>query len=196
MELSARSKLLLHTCCAPCASYALEYLSPSYEITTFFYNPNILPGEEHGRRAAELGRLLALARYPNPVGSLGCRYDPEAFGVAAGPYEDEPEGGERCRICFELRLGETARRAEEGGYGYFATTLSVSPHKDAGQINEIGGRLERKYVAGGPGYLRQAPRYLPLDLKKGGGFKRSVELSKLHGLYRQGYCGCRPAFAK
>ena len=173
-------KLLLHVCCAPCASYALEYLSPSYEITALFYNPNILPQEEQNKRAAEFERLLGLARYPNPVSCLDCRYTPEKFRLAAAPYVNEPEGGRRCQICFEIRLEETAIRAKSGGFDCFATTLSVSPHKNAKLLNEIGGRLGEAHGVG----------YLPLDLKKNNGFKRSVDLCKQYGIYRQTYCGC------
>ena len=173
-------RLLLHCCCAPCASYVLEYLSPFFMITALFFNPNISPFEEHDKRAAELEKLLDLAEYPNRVDLIVVDYDPFSFREAAMPFWDEPEGGQRCRACYEIRLRETARFAEVLGLDYFATTLSVSPHKDAALINELGGRLAMLY--GG--------KYLFSDFKKNDGYKRSVELSKEHGLYRQSYCGC------
>jgi len=175
-------KLLLHCCCAPCSSHALERLSPDYDITALFYNPNIKPAEEYDKRAGEMGKLLSSASYPNGVGLLVRDYDGPAFDALAGPFMDEPEGGRRCRMCFEQRLGEAARLARDGGYDFFATTLSVSPHKDAAVINDVGGKIARDCGVA----------YLPADFKKRGGYARSVELSKLYGLCRQGYCGCRP----
>jgi len=174
-------QVLLHCCCAPCASYVLEYLSPAMEISILYYNPNIQPLEEYDKRGAELNKLLLQADYPNRVDMLSCEYDAGAFDSIAAPYKDEPEGGLRCRMCFELRLEETAKRAKADGYDYFATTLSVSPHKDAALISEIGGGLAKKY---GVGFVHE-------DFKKHDGFKRSVMLSKQYGLYRQSYCGCR-----
>jgi len=175
-------KLLLHCCCAPCSSYALECLSPDYSITALFYNPNIKPAEEYDKRAGEMGKLLSSACYPNGVDLLVVDHGGSAFDALAGPFMDEPEGGRRCRMCFELRLGEAARLARDGGCDFFATTLPVSPHKDAAVINDVGGKIALEYGIG----------YLPADFKKRGGYARSVELSKLYGLYRQGYCGCRP----
>jgi len=172
--------MLLHCCCAPCAAYVLEYLSPSYDISVLFYNPNIHPRMEFDKRAAELNKLLALAQYPNSVAGIECGYDRAEYELAAAPLSDEQEGGIRCGVCFELRLEKTADRAKTGGYDYFATTLSVSPHKNAGLINEIGANLAEKYGV----------RYLASDFKKRDGYKRSVELSKKYGLYRQSYCGC------
>ena len=174
--------MLLHCCCAPCAGYAFEYLSPFYILTALFYNPNISPGEEFEKRAGEFEKLLKSAQYPNHVEVLMCGRDPGKFEAVAAPFSDEPEGGLRCRLCFELRLGETADRAKKGGYDCFATTLSVSPHKNALILGEIGESLAEKHGVS----------YQHLDLKKRGGYKRSVELSKLYGLYRQNYCGCRP----
>ena len=173
-------RLLLHCCCAPCASYALEYLSPDYNITILFYNPNIRPPEEFEKRLAAVKTLLEAADYPNRVDLIAVDHDASAFELAAGPYRLEPEGGKRCGVCFGLRLEETAARAASGGYDCFATTLTVSPHKPAAVINEIGGALEEKY----------AVSYLPSDFKKRDGYKRSIELSKQYGLYRQSYCGC------
>ena len=173
-------RLLLHCCCAPCASYVLEYLSPFFEISILFYNPNIFPEDEYYKRKAELQKLLSQASYPNRVDMLDCAYEPEAFAAVATPFLEEPEGGRRCRECFTLRLGETARRAKEGGYDYFTTTLSVSPHKDAAVLNEIGDKLAKEHGVG----------YLIADFKKRDGYKRSVNLSNQYGLYRQTYCGC------
>ena len=174
------TRLLLHCCCAPCASYVLEYLSPFYKITALFYNPNIQPREEYFKRAAELEKLIAIAGYAKSVDLIVAGYETGEYEAVASPYWEEPEGGRRCRACFELRLGEAARRAREGGYSYFTTTLSVSPHKDAALLNEIGAGL-----AGETGV-----KYLHSDFKKRDGYKRSVELSKKYGLYRQRYCGC------
>ena len=175
-----KPRLLLHCCCAPCSSYVLEYLLPYFRITALFFNPNIKPREEYDKRAAEMERLLSLEGYRDVAGLLVAGYDVSCFDSAAAPFLEEPEGGERCRVCFELRLGETARHAGLEGFDYFSTTLSVSPHKDAAALNEIGARL-----AGECGVM-----YLHSDYKKRGGFARSVELSKEFGLYRQGYCGC------
>jgi len=175
------SSLMLHCCCAPCASYVLEYLSPDYEITVLYYNPNIQPREEYDKRAAELEKLLTLAALPNRVDLVFGDYDSDKFKAFSAPLADEPEGGLRCRMCFEMRLRETARRAKDGGFDYFTTTLSVSPYKNAATLNEIGGGLEWEYGIG----------YLHSDFKKREGYKRSIDLSKQYGLYRQAYCGCR-----
>ena len=174
-------KLLLHCCCAPCASHVLEYLSPFFRITALFFNPNIRPREEYDKRAAELLKLLSLAKYVNAVDEIVCEYDPAGFEAAAAPFWAEPEGGKRCSRCFELRLGETAMRASSLGYEYFTTTLSVGPHKDAELLNKTGADMAEQH--GGI--------YLISDFKKRDGYKRSVELSKQYGLYRQSYCGCK-----
>ena len=173
-------RLLLHCCCAPCASYVLEYLSPYFLITAYYYNPNIMPIGEHDRRAGEFQKLLSRADYPNRVDMVAAGHDPGGFEQAAARFRDEPEGGLRCRACFGLRLGGTAARAASQGFDYFATTLSVSPHKDAALLNGIGDRLADTHGV----------KYLRSDFKKRGGFLRSVELSKKYGLYRQSYCGC------
>ena len=175
-------RLMLHCCCAPCASYVLEYLSPFFDITILYFNPNIQPAEEYGKRAAEFQKLLTHAWYPNSVNIVIDDYDPAGFEAAAAPFWDEPEGGRRCSACFNLRLKETAKRAIEGGCELFATTLSVSPHKNAEMLNDIGGR-----IAGESGI-----RFLRADFKKRNGYKRAIELSKQYGLYRQTYCGCLP----
>lgn len=180
-------RLFLHSCCAPCSSYCLEYLCKYFAVTVFYYNPNISWSEEYLKRAEEQKRLIAVyneERKGHPIGICEGDYDPECFFETARGYEDCPEGGERCRRCFELRLRETARRAQDGGYDYFASTLTVSPLKNARVINETGQRLSEEYKVA----------WLPSDFKKKDGYKRSVELSALYGLYRQDYCGC--AFSK
>ena len=178
----SRMRLLLHCCCAPCATYVLEHLSPIYMITVFFYNPNIKPQEEYDKRAEELRKLIALADYPDIEDVIVCEYAPGEFDAVAAPFWHEPEGGERCRVCFTLRLSKVAAAAGVGKFDYFASTLSVSPHKNAGQINQIGSDLAQGVCAG----------YLVSDFKKRGGFQRSIELSKRYCLYRQTYCGCLP----
>ena len=176
-----KPRLLLHCCCAPCASYVLEYLSPFFKISILFFNPNIHPREEYNKRSAELYKLLTLAGYSTKVDIFLGDYDSDGFNTATVNLRDEPEGGARCRVCFELRLRETANRAKEGGFDYFATTLSVSPHKNAELLNEICGVLSEEFGI----------RYLHSDFKKRDGYKRSIELSKKYGLYRQDYCGCK-----
>lgn len=177
---AAVPRLLLHSCCAPCSSYVLEYLSRYFEITVLYYNPNIYPPEEFGKRLKEQQKLLADMEFVHPVQLVEGRFEPEVFYQAAKGLEQEPEGGKRCEACYELRLREAAREAAAGGFDWFATTLSISPLKSAQKLMEIGERLGREY--GVP--------YLPSDFKKKNGYKRSVELSAQYGLYRQNYCGC------
>ena len=174
-------RLLLHSCCAPCSSYVLQYLSEYFEITLLYYNPNIYPLTEFDKRAAEQVRLLELADYSNPVDLLVAEYNAGEFESAVQGLADEPEGGRRCDVCFELRLEESARFAKLGGYDYFTTTLSVSPHKNAAALGRIGGELAARY--GVP--------YLYSDFKKRDGYKQSIALAAQYGLYRQDYCGCR-----
>jgi len=159
----------------------LEYLAQSFEVTAFFYNPNIFPREEYDKRLSELYKLLAMADYSADM--LVGEYDTDAFAAVAEPFIGEAEGGRRCAECFKLRLSETARRAQRSGFQFFTTTLSVSPHKNAALLNEIGAGLAEEY---GVGYLKS-------DFKKRDGYKRSIVLSKQYGLYRQSYCGCREA---
>ena len=172
-------RLLLHCCCAPCASSVLEGLMPSFDVTVLFYNPNIQPRTEYDKRREELNRLLRFAQYAD-VGTAACEYDRDAFETVCGALYDAPEGGLRCVECFKLRLGKTAELAANGGYDRFTTTLSVSPHKNAQLLNELGGAFAQQY----------GTEYLHADFKKRDGFKRSIELSKQFGLYRQSYCGC------
>ena len=173
-------KLLLHSCCAPCSSYVLEYLSPFFRITDFFYNPNISPESEYKKREEELERLIERMPFQNRPVFLSGAYCPEKFYEMAKGMESIPEGGERCFACYRLRLEETARMAAEGGYDYFATTLTISPLKNAAKLNEIGEELEQKYGV----------KHLPSDFKKKNGYKRSIELSAEYDLYRQDFCGC------
>lgn len=176
----SRPSLFLHACCAPCSSYVLEYLAEFFEITLFFYNPNISPAEENELRFAELGRLVSEMGLSERVKIVRGEYEPNKFKAMSAGLEELPEGGARCAKCYELRLLETARLASEGGYDYFCTTLSISPHKNAEWINSIGQAMGERF-----GVL-----WLPSDFKKRGGYKRSCELSVEYGLYRQSFCGC------
>ena len=173
-------KLLLHSCCAPCSSYVLEYLSEYFDITVLYYNPNISPAEEYTYRINELNRLINEMHFKNEVRCIPTDYEPKKFYDAVKGYENEPEGGDRCTICYRLRLEEAAKYASELGADYFTTTLSISPMKDAERLNSIGLELEKEYNV----------KYLLSDFKKKNGYKRSIELSKEHNLYRQNYCGC------
>ena len=172
--------LLLHSCCAPCSSYVLEYLSQYFEITILFYNPNIYPPEECQARVHEEERLIREMHFKHPVHMISGTYDPDVYYKAVKGLEKEPEGGARCEKCFELRLSEAAREAKKGGFDYFTTTLTISPLKSAPTLNTIGERIGEEVGVS----------YLPSDFKKKNGYKRSVELSEEHGLYRQNYCGC------
>ena len=172
--------LFLHSCCAPCSSYVLEYLSDYFEITDFFYNPNIEPEEEYRHREAELEGLIGEMHPAYPIHFQAGRYDPSEYYDAVRGLEQIREGGERCFACYRLRMEEAARHAADGGYDYFTTTLSISPLKNAAKINEIGRELEETYGV----------KHLPSDFKKKGGYQRSIELSKQYSLYRQDYCGC------
>ncbi|MBO5551810.1 MAG: epoxyqueuosine reductase QueH [Lachnospiraceae bacterium] len=173
-----RPKLLLHVCCAPCSSYVQEYLTKYFDITLFFYNPNMDSKEEYDRRASELERLVREAGFPS--GTVICDYDPESFEDMVKGLENEPEGGARCLKCYELRMRKAAGYAAEKGFDYFTTTLSISPYKNAEWINETGERLAEEYGVA----------HLPSDFKKKNGYKRSIELSREYELYRQDYCGC------
>lgn len=173
----ARPRLLLHSCCGPCSSYVLEYLTQYFEVYLSYYNPNIQPREEYELRL--LNQKKVLERIPG-VTLVECGYDGEAYEKAAEGLENEPEGGARCTECFRLRLDFAAREAKRLGCDYCCTTLTVSPHKDAQRINALGKELcERCGV-----------KWLPGDFKKRNGYKRSIELSNEYGLYRQDYCGC------
>ncbi|MEZ3444237.1 MAG: epoxyqueuosine reductase QueH [Lachnospiraceae bacterium] len=183
-QLTDVPRLLLHSCCAPCSSYVLEYLRQYFKITVFYYNPNISMEEEYCKRVAEQKRLIAAYnKLPDsgyPISVIEGDYKPEAFYEIARGLEQCPEGGERCFACYELRLRRTAELARQLGQDYFTTTLTISPLKNAAKLNEIGERLSEEY---------QIP-WLPSDFKKKDGYKRSIELSAEYGLYRQNYCGC------
>ena len=176
-RLEGRPRLLLHSCCGPCSSYVLEYLTRYFEVCLSYYNPNIQPREEYELRLEN--QLKVLERIPG-VTLVPCGYDGGAYDEAVRGLENEPEGGARCTECFALRLDFAARVAKRLGCDYFATTLTVSPHKDAQRINAIGEALAGKYGV----------KWLPADFKKRDGYKRSIELSREFGLYRQNYCGC------
>ncbi|MCI7767614.1 MAG: epoxyqueuosine reductase QueH [Oscillospiraceae bacterium] len=172
--------LLLHSCCAPCSSYVLEYLSRYFRITVFYYNPNIYPPEEYYKRLAEQERFINELPAENPISFIGTEHMSEDFYKAVKGLEHIREGGERCFACYRLRLEETALAAKEKDMDYFTTTLSISPMKNSQKLNEIGGELAEKYGV----------KYLYSDFKKRNGYKRSTELSREYGIYRQNYCGC------
>ena len=172
--------LFLHACCAPCSSYALEYLSQYFRITVVFYNPNITEEEEYTYRLSEEKRLISEMDFKYPVSIIEVEYNPESFFDLAKGLEDAPERGARCIKCYAQRLRYTAKLAKEKGADYFATTLTLSPLKNAEAINKIGESLSQEL---------NTP-YLCTDFKKKGGYLRSIELSKEHNLYRQNFCGC------
>lgn len=175
-----KPKLLLHVCCAPCSSYVLEYLNKYFDITAFFYNPNISTKSEYEHRAEELIRFIKEKDFENPVDTIISPYNPNEFYNMAMGLEECEEGGPRCFKCYGLRLEKSAQIAKEGGFDYFTTTLSISPLKNSQKLNEIGANLEEKYGI----------KYLYSDFKKNNGYKRSIELSKEYDLYRQNFCGC------
>ena len=176
-------RLFLHSCCAPCSSYVLEYLCPFFDITVFYYNPNISASAEYKKRVEEQKRLIAAYNAEgkgHPIKIVEGDYEPERFYEAVNGYEQCGEGSERCFRCFDLRLRETAIKAKEQGFDYFGTTLTISPLKNAAKLNEIGLELSWEF---------KMP-WLPSDFKKKNGYKRSVELSVQYELYRQDFCGC------
>ncbi len=172
--------ILLHSCCAPCSSHVISVLSPHFDITILYYNPNIEPYEEYLKRKEEEIRFIGEYPATNKLDIIDCDYDNDKFHDAVKGMEDLKEGGSRCFICYELRLLKTAEMAKELGYDYFATTLSVSPYKNSKKLNEIGLKLSEEYDV----------KYLISDFKKKNGYKHSIELSKEYNLYRQDYCGC------
>lgn len=172
--------LLLHTCCAPCSSYCIEYLSQYFYITVLYYNPNIYPEAEYLKRKNEQKRLIDEMKTKYPVKLLDCDFESERFYETVKGTENCREGGERCFKCYELRLRKTALEAQKGKYDYFTTSLTISPLKNAQKINEIGNKLSLEYGIS----------FLPSDFKKREGYKRSIELSREYELYRQNYCGC------
>lgn len=172
--------LALHSCCAPCSSYVLEYLSRYFQITVFYYNPNIYPEDEYYKRLNEQERFISLFPAANPIRFIGSEHNSDAFYSTVKGLEHIREGGERCFACYKLRLEETARLAQRMNMDYFTTTLSISPMKNAQKLNEIGGELGEKYGI----------KYLYSDFKKKGGYQRSTAISREYGMYRQNYCGC------
>ncbi len=177
-------RLLLHSCCAPCSSYVMEYLSNYFEITVFYYNPNIFPENEYTKRILEQQMLINDMNMKHEVSFLAGAYDREKFYELAKGLEHLKEGGERCFRCYSLRLEEAARIAQDGEFDFFTTTLSISPMKNSEKLNEIGVKLGEQYGVA----------YLQSDFKKKNGYKRSIELSKQFGLYRQDYCGCEYSY--
>ena len=179
-NLEGTPRLLLHTCCAPCSSYCIEYLSNYFDITVLYYNPNISPKEEYEKRKQEQIRFLKEFPSKNKLDILDIDYDYNDFLSIAKGLEQEKEGGRRCHKCYLLRLEKTAQIAKKHHFDYFGTTLTVSPYKNSKVLNEIGKVLQEKYNVA----------YLFSDFKKKEGYKRSIELSKIYHLYRQDYCGC------
>lgn len=173
-------KLLLHSCCAPCSSHVIETLTPYFDITIIYYNPNIEPYEEYEKRKQEEIRFIKEFPHQNKIDIIDCDYDNDKYHEVINGLEAEREGGPRCFKCYYLRLEKTAKEAKNGRYDYFSTTLTVSPYKNSQKLNEIGAELESIYKI----------KYLYSDFKKKNGYKRSIELSKQYNLYRQDYCGC------
>nr|MCR4926120.1 epoxyqueuosine reductase QueH [Clostridiales bacterium] len=172
--------LLLHSCCGPCSSYVLEYLTQYFKVTLLYYNPNIQPKEEYLKRVETQKQIIAELPVKNKVDFIEGDYDDRKFFEAVKGFENEREGGLRCERCFRLRMEQTALLAKEKGFDFFTTTLSVSPHKNADILHSVGIDMQEKYGV----------KYLPADFKKREGYKRSIELSKKYNLYRQNYCGC------
>lgn len=181
--LNYKPALLLHSCCAPCSSYCLEYLSQHFNITVFYYNPNITDEAEYRMRAAEQERLINAFNEKSGwnIGFVEGDYDPQNFFEATKGYEDCVEGGDRCRICFALRLNKAAKYAADNKFDYYTTTLTISPLKNAEVLNDLGEAIAKDNEI----------LFLPSDFKKKNGYKRSVELSQEYDLYRQNYCGCQ-----
>lgn len=171
--------LLLHSCCAPCSSYVLTYLAEYFKITVFYYNPNIYPESEYAYRVNEVKRLIEELPVKNKISFIEGEYNPDLFFETVKGLENEKEGGERCFKCYDMRIKEASEIAKKNGFDYYTTTLSISPHKNAEKLNEIGEK-----------YADENTRHLPSDFKKKNGFKESVRLSEKYNLYRQNYCGC------
>ena len=179
-EAGITPRLLLHSCCAPCSSYVLEYLTEYFDITVYYYNPNISPMSEYEKRIAEQKRLISEMKFKNSVSFIEGTYNHDEFISLTRGLENLPEGGERCSLCYEMRLEAAAQKAAEINADYFTTTLSVSPYKNTAKLNTIGLKLGMEYSV----------PYLVSDFKKNNGYKRSIELSTEYGLYRQNFCGC------
>lgn len=179
-NLNGKKKILLHSCCGPCSSYVISYLTKFFDITILYYNPNIAPYSEYLKRKEEQIRLINEIETENGLDIIDCDYDNDKYEEVIKGLENEPERGKRCYICYKLRLEETAKKAKDGSYDYFCSTLSVSPYKNADWINEIGKELECIYGV----------KWLYSDFKKKDGYKKSILLSNKYKLYRQDYCGC------
>ena len=179
-KLDSPKKILLHSCCAPCSSHVITFLSEYFDITILYYNPNISPQEEYEKRKKEQIKLIKTLKTKNKLDYLDCDYDNNIYNELIKGLEKEPEGGSRCNVCFKLRLEKTAILSKEHNYDYFGSTLTVSPHKNSKLINKIGEELSNLYNI----------KWLYSDFKKNECFKKSIELSKKYDLYRQDYCGC------
>ncbi len=181
-EIKEKKRLLLHSCCGPCSSYVITYLTNYFDITVLYYNPNISPYEEYIKRKNEQIKIIELlnSKSKNNIDIMDCDYDNNLYEEKIKGLEMEPERGKRCEICYKLRIEKTANIAKENNYDYFCTTLSVSPYKNANLINKIGEEMEQKYKI----------KWLYSDFKKKDGYKKSIMLSQKYNLYRQNYCGC------
>lgn len=175
-----KPKLLLHVCCAPCSSYVLEYLYKYFDITVFYYNPNISSIDEYNKRYNEEVRFVSEYPFDYKINVVNGNYDNDRFEEMIKGLENEKEGGSRCLKCYRLRLLESAKYAKENGFDYFTTTLTISPYKNSKVLNEIGDEISKEIGV----------KYLFSDFKKRDGYKRSIELSREYNLYRQDYCGC------
>jgi predicted adenine nucleotide alpha hydrolase (AANH) superfamily ATPase len=177
-----RPSILVHVCCAPCSTYTLEYLSQYADITVYFANSNIHPKDEYKRRAYVTQKFVSNfnEKTGQSVRFLEAPYEPNEFFRTVHGLEDEPEGGDRCRVCFDYRLDKTAQKAVDLGFDYFASALTISPHKNSQTINTVGIDVQKLYTA----------KYLPSDFKKNNGYRRSVEMCEEYDVYRQCYCGC------
>lgn len=172
--------LLLHSCCGPCSTYVLEYLSNYFKISVLYYNPNIYPSEEYFFREDEQKRLIEKMTPKYPIDFIPSDYDPKEYYSKVHGYQNEKEGGKRCELCFDLRIRQAGVVAKKMGFDYFTTTLSISPHKNSQLLNQIGAKISEEVGVD----------YLFSDFKKKNGFKRSVELTEEFDMYRQDYCGC------
>lgn len=178
-KLDHKPKLLLHSCCGPCSSYVITYLKDYFDITILYYNPNIEPHEEYEKRKNEQIKLINELNVPS-LSLMDTEYENNIYREYVKGYEDNPEGGSRCHLCYELRLKKTVELAKINGFEYFGTTLTVSPYKNASILNMLGEKLSKEYNV----------LWLYSDFKKKDGYKKSIELSKKYELYRQDYCGC------
>lgn len=179
-NIGENKRILLHSCCAPCSSYVISYLTKYFDITILYYNPNISPYDEYLKRKKEQIKLISEIETVNKIDIMDCDYENELYNNLIAGFENEPERGNRCNICYRMRMEKTAIMAKDNNYDFFCTTLSVSPYKNSNLINEIGANLEKIYNI----------KWLYSDFKKKDGYKQSIELSKKYNLYRQDYCGC------